>query len=118
MKKVLVVDDEEFIREIITEILKFEGIETLEAKNGLEALSVLANNQIDLVLSDIRMPDLDGYQMLKKIQEVASADMPVIFITGYSDYSDQKLMIQGAKQIIQKPFTGDSLLLAVKYALL
>ena len=81
---ILVVDDLEFIRKLLTVQLRMEGHRTIAAKNGREALEILAAEAIDLVLLDVMMPGLDGYEVLERIKaDEAQRHIPVIMITAY-----------------------------------
>ena len=66
--KILVCDDETLIREVIREYLLMDNYEVLEASNGLDAIDVVKNNDIDLIIMDIMMPKMDGYQAIKEIK--------------------------------------------------
>jgi CheY-like chemotaxis protein len=87
-KKVLVVDDEEGIRFLYQEELEDEGYEVTLASNGEEALEKLSANGIDLVLLDIKMPGMDGVEVLRRIKE-KSKDVPVILSTAYPHYKHE-----------------------------
>ncbi len=111
-KTVLIVDDSNTMRKIVSRALRQAGIdfsEILEAGDGQEALDVLANNQVDIVLSDINMPNMTGLEFLKaKAEDEAIKDIPVIMIsteTG-ADIIDQAKAL-GAKGAVKKPFTPD-----------
>lgn len=85
MKKILVVDDEANIRELYREELEEMGYEVITVADGIEALSVLDQSTFDLVTLDMRMPDMDGIQTLRKMKEKNSA-MPVVISTAYEQY--------------------------------
>lgn len=111
-KTVLIVDDSNTMRKIVSRALRQAGIdfsEILEASDGQEALDVLANNTVDVVLSDINMPNMTGLEFLKAKSEDASIkDIPVIMIsteTGADIIDEAKAL--GAKGAIKKPFTPD-----------
>ncbi len=111
-KTVLIVDDSNTMRKIVSRALRQAGIdfsEILEAGDGQEALDVLAANKVDVVLSDINMPNMTGLEFLKaKSEDDAIKDIPVIMIsteTG-ADIIDQAKAL-GAKGAIKKPFTPD-----------
>lgn len=84
-KKVLIVDDEEGIRLLYKEELEDEGLETTCVASGEEALKVLESDRIDLVLLDIKMPGMDGVEVLRKVKEKWK-DMPVVLCTAYPHY--------------------------------
>jgi len=111
-KTVLIVDDSNTMRKIVSRALRQAGIdfsEILEASDGQEALDVLAKNKVDIVLSDINMPNMTGLEFLKaKAENAAIKDIPVVMIsteTG-ADIIDQAKAL-GAKGAVKKPFTPD-----------
>ncbi|MCK4502113.1 MAG: response regulator [Desulfuromonadales bacterium] len=111
-KTVLIVDDSNTMRKIVARSLRQAGIDfdsILEAADGQEALDVLHANQVDVVLSDINMPNMTGLEFLKaKSEDDAIKDIPVIMIsteTGADIIDEAKSY--GAKGAIKKPFTPD-----------
>ena len=78
MLKILIVDDEEMIRAVLREYIEFEGNEAYEAKDGMEAVRLCKENDYDLILMDIMMPQLDGFSAVKEIKK--TKDLPVIII--------------------------------------
>ena len=107
--KILAVDDDEKIREILYEMLSRFGYECRTAVNGKEALSILQEDHFSIVISDIRMPEIDGMELLKGIKE-KYPDIDVISITGYSkDYTFTDMVKAGASDFICKPFSSDEL---------
>ncbi len=111
-KTVLIVDDSNTMRKIVSRALRQAGIDfdtILEAGDGLEALSVLAANKVDVVLSDINMPNMTGLEFLKaKSEDAAIKDIPVVMIsteTGADIIDEAKSY--GAKGAIKKPFTPE-----------
>jgi two-component system, response regulator, stage 0 sporulation protein F len=85
MKKILVADDEMSIRLLYSEELKEEGYEVYMASNGREALEVVERIPLDLVILDIKMPEMDGIEALRQIKE-KRPDLPVILSTAYGEY--------------------------------
>ena len=77
--KILVCDDEILIRDVIREYLLMDNYEVLEASNGLDAIDVVKNNDIDLIIMDIMMPKMDGYQAIKEIKKIK--DVPFIVLS-------------------------------------
>ncbi len=111
-KTVLIVDDSNTMRKIVSRALRQAGIdfdEILEAGDGQEALSVLADNSVDVVLSDINMPNMNGLEFLKaKSEDPAIKDIPVVMIsteTGADIIDEAKSY--GAMGAVKKPFTPD-----------
>lgn len=114
MKKILVIDDEEIVRTSCLRALQHEGYEVMLAASGTEGLNMLNSDSYELVLLDLKMPDVDGMEVLARIKE-QWPDTKVVMITGYStvETAVQALRV-GAYNFIEKPFTPDTLLTAVK----
>lgn len=111
------VDDEEAIREVVTTLLDARGYECLSASNGREALAHIGQNSLDLVLSDIVMPEMDGLRLLEHARS-QDPDVPVIMVTAMHDISTALEAIRrGAYDYILKPFERDQLYLSVRRAL-
>ncbi len=107
--KVLVVDDEESGREFCAEVLKSLGIETQVAESGTRALAILESRQIDIVLADVRMPDLSGVELLKVVRR-NYPEIDVVIMTGYGSIPAAVQAIKlGAYDYISKPFQVDDL---------
>ena len=106
MKKILVVEDDTTIRKNITEILLSKGYEPISAENGVEAMLKVSKHLPDLIISDIMMPEMDGYKFYEKFNELFSSyNIPFIFLSAKIDYDDiRKGMNIGADDYIQKPF--------------
>lgn len=101
---VLVVDDEQFIRQLLVRLIKREGHLVTEAGDGREALDMLRNSNVDIVISDIKMPNMDGWQLLEEIKK-DYPDVSVILITAYAgDYTPEHAIEAGADYFITKPF--------------
>jgi CheY-like chemotaxis protein len=100
---VLVVDDEEDVRGVLREILELGGHRVVEACSGKAALARLARGPVDLVLSDIRMPDGDGWSLLAEIRRQDPRRPPVVLITGFSDATSEEARARGAQELISKP---------------
>jgi signal transduction histidine kinase len=115
-QKILVIDDEEDYRAMITVTLKIMGYEVIEASNGIDGLAAVKTHHPDLVLCDIRMPEMDGYTLLGMLKEDPEcAAIPFIFLTGNSAKSDMRQGMQlGADDYLTKPFTSDELIASVK----
>jgi putative nucleotidyltransferase with HDIG domain len=118
VERILVVDDEESIREIISSMLSAAGYETEQASSGMEALAVLnAQGEFELMLSDLMMAELDGIALLERSKE-KYPDMPVIMVTAVHDISVALAAIRnGAYDYLLKPFEREQLLAMVRRAL-
>ena len=104
-KKILIVDDQESMRSMLTDLLDMMGHETCTASGGAEALERLTAGAIDLVITDLNMPEMDGMELTKRIK-TASPDMPVIVITGYGTFhTERQVLASGADGYIPKPCT-------------
>jgi putative nucleotidyltransferase with HDIG domain len=115
--KILVVDDEEAIREVVSTLLEAQGYDCTTANNGLLARGYLEKNSIDLVLSDMVMPEMDGLSLLEW-ERKHNPDVPVIMVTAMHDLSTALEAIRrGAYDYILKPFEKDQLYLGVRRAL-
>ena len=116
MSKILVVDDEPTIVELIEESLHIEGYDTNRAYSGEEALEQLAKDPPDLVLLDLMLPGMDGYEVCRQMQkDVRLSQIPVIMLTAKSAVADKVAGYQkGADDYITKPFDTEELLVRVR----
>jgi len=115
--QVLIVDDEEGIRESLSQIIEDEGYETVTASSGEEAIKALQETLPDLVLLDIWMSGIDGIQTLQEIKAMHS-DLPVIMISGHANIESAiKATKMGAYDLLEKPLSLDKVLLSVQRAL-
>lgn len=114
---ILFVEDEPFLRETMAEWLKQKTGRVLCAENGVEAMELLATNKVDLVLSDVRMPVMDGLTMVKKLNEETNLKPCVIFITGFSDLSLREAYEMGVDAVVEKPIHREELLRAMEHSL-
>jgi two-component system response regulator PilR (NtrC family) len=115
--KVLVVDDEESIREFFEIMLKREGYEVWTASNGKEALERLKKGRADLILSDIQMPEMSGLELLSKVKE-QDPEALMIMITAFgSTETAVEAMKLGAYDYVQKPFKIDEVKIILRQAL-
>ncbi|EHK2406866.1 response regulator [Clostridium perfringens] len=115
-KKVLIVDDEEHIRELIKFNLKKEGYDTEVAVNGTEALKFIREIKFDLILLDLMLPEIDGLEVCKEIRRnEETSDIPVMMITAKGEEFDKVLGLElGADDYITKPFSIRELMARVK----
>ena len=119
MKKprILVIDDEKIVRISCKKCLMPEGYDVDIAGNGREGLQLTGTAQYDVILTDLKMPDMDGMEFLTKIKET-QPEAKVIMITGYNTVEHaEEAMRRGAYYYIEKPFTPDTLVSAVREAL-
>ena len=102
--KILIVEDEEKLRSILCDYFTSKGAETYEAKDGMEALALLEENDYDAVLLDIMMPKLNGLSGCRAVRK--TNDVPIIFLTALSDEEDKLLGYElGADDYVTKPFS-------------
>lgn len=114
--KILVADDEPLMRNLILRILESEGYQVTLASSGAEALEHLRKEKFDILLSDIKMPDLNGIDLLKNVK-ASFNDMVVIMMTGYGEaYSIKQALMDGADEYITKPFKNQEISLIVERA--
>ena len=117
MATILVVDDDRPIRSTLKEILEFEKFKVDDAEDGLAAISKVEKNTYDLILCDIKMPKMDGIEVLQKIQEL-KPEIPVVMISGHGDIETAVGAIKmGAFDFIAKPLDLNRLLVTVRNAL-
>lgn len=116
MHRVLIVDDEETIRNVLNKAASEEGYEVFLAESGRQAAHLIKNVDFDLVLLDLRLPDMDGLEVLRQIKTI-NEEMLVIIITGYASIeSAVEAMKNGAYDYIKKPFRADFIKLILKLA--
>ena len=111
--KILIVDDDPDIIELLESILQGHGYETDSAQNGLECLKRVKKNPPNLILMDIMMPILDGIKTLESLykDDANNRAIPVIMVSGYIDEENTKLAKDlGAKDVVSKPFEQQNLL--------
>lgn len=116
-KKVLIVDDQVGIRILLVEVFSVEGYDTYRASNGKTALQIVRDNRPDLVLLDMKIPGMDGLEILKKIKE-HDASIKVIMMTAYGELAMiREATDLGALMHFTKPFDIDELRMAVNHEL-
>lgn len=115
--KVLIVDDEELIRNVIKEYCLLDNYEVIEASNGLEAIDkVKENNDIDIIILDVMMPKLDGFSAFKKIREIKS--IPTIILSARNEEFDKLIGFDlGIDDYVTKPFSPKELMARIKAVL-
>lgn len=116
MKTILVIEDEAQIRQNIAALLKLEGYRVLEASDGRLGTELANSENPDLILCDVAMPDMDGFEVIHAIRRIAALNaVPFIFLTARSHASDVRAgMNLGADDYLPKPFTASELLAAIE----
>ena len=116
MTKILVIDDERSIRNSMKDILQYEGHEVVLAENGMEGLVSVKSEKPDIVFCDIKMPKMEGIEVLERIKEF-SADTPVIMISGHGTIDTAiEAIRKGAYDFIEKPLDLNRILITIKNA--
>lgn len=107
MKKVLVVDDTKNIRILLTTFLELEGYEVFSANDGYQALDLIKSKKLDLVFLDIKLPELSGTEVLRRIRNLG-INVPVVIMTAFATVKNAvDCTKMGAVAYLQKPFTTD-----------
>jgi DNA-binding NtrC family response regulator len=113
-KSILLVDDEANLRSTLTLILQREGYQTRAAVNGREALDLLSKAKSDLILLDLKMPGIDGMQLLQEIQRL-DPDIPVLILTANASLdSAEKAIRSGASGYLLKPIEPEQIILRIR----
>lgn len=113
MKTIMIVEDEDRLREILRDYFEEEGFDVVEAANGREAIDKFEKHKIDLMLLDIMMPEIDGMTVCKRIRR--NSDVPIIIITAKSEDEDKILGFElGADEYVTKPFSPKVLVARTK----
>jgi DNA-binding NarL/FixJ family response regulator len=115
-KRILVIDDDARLREQYTEILRLEGYEVVEARNGREGVERARREPPDLVLCDITMPEMNGHRVLETLRaEPRTSHVPFVFLTGWSEREDVRTgMNLGADDYLTKPVVPDELAATIR----
>lgn len=115
-ERILIVDDEEGMRRLLSRVLSREGYETSTVASGAEALRLVANERFDLVVTDIKMPEMDGLELLAELKQYEPS-LPIIVITAYGTIENAvQALRSGAYDYIAKPFENDEIKLTVAKA--
>lgn len=113
MQKILIVDDESRMRNLISLYLSPAGYECIFAASGTEAIRCIANESIELIILDIMMPEMDGWEACEKIREISG--IPIIMLTARTDKADiVRGLNRGADDYITKPFDSNELLARIE----
>ena len=116
MPRILIVDDEKMIRNVVKEYAEFEGYETKEAEDGMEAVEICRKEDFDMIVMDIMMPRLDGYSAIKEIRK--TKQIPVIMLSARGEEYDKLFGFEiGADDYVVKPFSPKELLARIKAVL-
>ena len=111
--RILVVDDQEFMRDLLTETLRLDDYEVITAADGQDAVDLLERERFDLVITDMVMPRLSGAEVMRSAKRI-DPQIPVIVMTGYPSVEDAtRLVREGAADYITKPFSIDAVRVAV-----
>jgi CheY-like chemotaxis protein len=115
MKKILVIDDAEFILESTATLLEFEGYNVMTANDGIEGVEKAEKSLPDLILCDISMPNMDGYGVVQKVRTIPELKtIPFIFLTAFTEKANMRQGMElGADDFLVKPYTRDELLAAI-----
>ena len=116
MAKIVIAEDERDIRDLITFTLQFAGHEVISAANGAEAVEAVRREKPDIVLMDVRMPRMTGYEACRHIKaDEATQDIPVVFLSAKGQEAEVKEGLEaGAMDYILKPFAPDQLVSRVQ----
>ena len=116
MAKILVVDDEIKIREIIKEYAEFEGYEVAQAEDGMQAVEMVKNQDFDIIIMDVMMPKLDGYSACKEIRKIKQ--IPVIMLSARGEEYDKLFGFEiGVDDYVVKPFSPKVLMARIRAVL-
>ena len=116
MPTIAVVDDDKETRDLLKDLLESEGYEVLSYADGVRALGAFETRPLDLAILDIRMPHMDGIELLRRLRQ--TSDMPVIFMTGWVDDVDELVGLRvGADDFVHKPFSSRVLIERVRTVL-
>lgn len=112
--RLVVVDDEPSIRELLSASLRFSGFEVITASNGTEAIEVIVDSQPDLIIMDVMMPDIDGFTVTSRIRQ-EGIDAPVLFLTARDDTQDKVMgLTVGGDDYVTKPFSLEEVVARIR----
>jgi DNA-binding NtrC family response regulator len=111
-RKILIVDDEEDLRDVLSARFEMEGCEVSTAENGRIALELLTTTRFDAVVSDVRMPDMSGLELLRRIRSLQPTPTAVM-ISGFADVDRAQVIALGASSLLIKPFDLEEVVVAV-----
>lgn len=118
-KKILIVDDCDTTRKLLSYIIRERGYKIISASNGIEALEVMAANPVDLVVTDLNMPQMDGFELSRSLRENESyRELPIIMITTEAGEVDKKMGFEaGVTTYLTKPISPQRLLYEIEKVL-
>lgn len=115
-EKILLVEDESITRASLADLLRQEGYEVEEARDGAQGVEVFEKRRFDLVITDLVMPQLNGFKLIARVQSI-SPHTPIILITAYLSTISGKAILQGSAEFIGKPIEPDIVLATVRHLL-
>ncbi|OGF47457.1 MAG: hypothetical protein A2452_02950 [Candidatus Firestonebacteria bacterium RIFOXYC2_FULL_39_67] len=113
---ILIVDDEEWIRDLLKDILETNGYRTKTAKNGTDAIKKIKQESFNVVICDINMPKLSGFDVLKQVRLIDSSIKIIMMTANGNEYYYNQCMSMGASGFIGKPFDMQEMLAAIEYS--
>lgn len=113
----LIVDDEDELRELLASHFEMEGYNLFTAGGGYEALEIVKNNNIDFIISDVRMPKGDGIMLLGKVHEMKSDAPIIVLVTGFAKLTREEALEKGALDLLEKPINLEQIEKYIKEAL-
>lgn len=117
MSKILIIDDEQGIRSVLSDIFMDENFEVITAENGKKGLELFENEAVDLVVLDVWLPDISGIDLLKEISQ-KKKDLPIIIISGHANIDIAvKALEMGAYDFLEKPLSIDKMMSVINNAL-
>ena len=118
-KKILIVDDSKVTRSMVVYALGSQGFEVLEAEDARTALGIVARSPVDMVITDMRMPEVDGVSLTRQLrQRHSAAELPILMVTGFEDAGCRELALEaGVSSFLTKPFKPQQLLTFVRSVL-
>jgi DNA-binding response OmpR family regulator len=114
---VLVVEDDDSVRGLVAEFLREEGMAVAPAANGAQAIKLALDDQPDLVVLDVLLPDVDGVALAHQLRAICGLDLPILAMTADEEIA-KRAFEMGAYSLLEKPFEFEHLLLAVRRGLL
>jgi len=107
--RILLAEDNVDLLEVLADGLEMFGAQTLRAQNGQEGLNLLSSHQVDVIISDVRMPVMDGREFLRALKNLNIAFPPFLFLTGFTDLTPEVAVAEGAAGMFYKPIRVEKL---------